>query len=103
MKTIFSVFVLFCATTAFSQNAAVLYSYAQPFEMMDHAQHASAHAMGQETTLLDTSVYSYAKGEVPLSELGSIEYETPLGDIARALRKERAQTPERKPVRTLEQ
>jgi hypothetical protein len=90
MKTIFCTLFLLCATAAFSQTAQVLNSTAQPISIADHTQHASVHAMAQESTLLDTSVYTYAKGEVPLSDLGSIEYETPLGDVARAFRKEHA-------------
>jgi hypothetical protein len=93
MKNIlYTVCFLCClsAATAFSQSASVLNAYPQPMQMAEHTEHASMHAMGQETTLLDTSVYTCAKGEVPLSELGSIPYETPLGDVARALRKERA-------------
>jgi hypothetical protein len=93
MKNILCAVCFVCclsATSALSQTAAVLSSNAQPMQMADHVEHASQHAMGQETSLLDTSVYTYAKGEVPLAELGSIPYETPLGDVARALRKERA-------------
>jgi hypothetical protein len=71
-------------------------------EMQDHPQRASQHTMGQEMTLLETSTYTYAKGEVPLSELGSVEYETPLGDVARALRKERALHASAKPVKVFE-
>jgi hypothetical protein len=90
MKTILCTLCFLYVTAAFGQTAAVLPSTPQPLMMMDHAEHASQHPLAQETTLLDTSVYSYAKGEVPLAELGSIEYETPLGDVARAFRKEHA-------------
>jgi hypothetical protein len=105
MKTILSAlrFLCFlCAATAFSQTATVLSANPQPMQMTEHAEHASQHAMGQETTLLDTSVYTYAKGEVPLFDLGSIEYETPLGDVARAFRKERALSTAPKAVRVFE-
>jgi hypothetical protein len=93
MKTILCAVCFVCClsvTSALSQTATVLSSLSAPMQMADHTQHASQHAMGQETSLLDTSVYTYAKGEVPLAELGSIPYETPLGDVARALKKERA-------------
>jgi hypothetical protein len=94
MKTIFcTLLFLVCVSAAFSQTASVLSSAPQPLQMGGSAAHASQHAMGQETTLLETSVYSSAKGEIPLAELGSIEYETPLGDVARAYRKEHATTP----------
>lgn len=102
MKTILFSLFFFCATTAFAQNGGgVLSNIPQPMTMVEHPLHASQHAMGQETSLLDTSVYSYAKGEVPLAELGSIEYETPLGDVARAFRKEHA-AKFTKPVKVLE-
>jgi len=91
MKT--TIFVLcflcfLCAASAFGQSAPVLTNNPAPMVMTDHPQHASEHAMAQETSLLSSSPYGYAKGEVPLAELGSIEYQTPLGDVARAYRKE---------------
>jgi hypothetical protein len=92
----------FSATAAFSQSAAVLNALPQPVRIAEHTEHASQHAMAQETTLLDTSVYDYAQGEVPLSELGSIPREIPLGDVARALRKERAMKGAPKAVRIFE-
>jgi hypothetical protein len=80
-----------CAPAAFGQTAAVLSSTAQPLQMPDHVQHASTHAMAMESSLFSaTSPYSYAQGEVPLAELGSPIYQTPLGDIARSCRQEHA-------------
>lgn len=102
MKTILCTLFLLCATAGFSQNGQILSSYVQPMQMAEHDLHASQHDLAQETSLLSTSCYSYAKGEVPLSELGSIEYETPLGDVARAFRKERATKGVSKAVKTLE-
>ena len=103
MKTILCTLCLLCATAVFAQQSApVLPNIPQPMVMMEHPQHAYQHAMGQETSLLDTSVYAYAQGEVPLSELGSLEHETPLGDVARAFRKERAAATPTKPVKVLE-
>jgi len=101
MKTIFCIFFFLCATAVFAQNAPVLSNNPQPMIMSDHAQHASQHSMAAETSLLDASTYSYAKGEVPLSDLGSIQYETPLGDVARAFRKAHAAMLA-KPVKVLE-
>jgi hypothetical protein len=80
----------FCATAAFAQNAPVLANIPQPLQMAEHAQHASEHSMAQESSLLGSSSYTYAKGEQPLADLGTLPYETPLGDIARAYRKEHA-------------
>ena len=93
--TIFALCFLCClgVTAASGQTASVLSNYAQPVVLPEHPLHASEHAMGTETSLLGTSTYGYAKGEVPLVELGTLPYETPLGDIARAYRKEHAITP----------
>jgi hypothetical protein len=92
MKTTISAlcFLCFLSTTAFGQSAAVISSTPQPMQMSDHVLHASEHAMAQESSLLSTSSYSYAQGERPLSEFGTPKQEVPLGDIARAFRKERA-------------
>jgi hypothetical protein len=93
MKSTIFVLCFLCATAAFAQNAPVQSGVVQPIQMIDHPQHASEHAMATESTLLSTSPYGYAKGEVPLVELGSLKYETPLGDVARAYRKEHAAVP----------
>jgi hypothetical protein len=102
MKTIFCTLFLLCAPAAFSQTAATLSSVPAPLEMSDHTQHASPHALAQETSLLSTSVYSYAKGEQPLVDVGSLDRETPLGDVARAYKKQRAALPPSKPAIVLE-
>lgn len=91
-KTIFCAVCLLCATAGYGQSAGVLSNLAQPLQMADHPQHAAQHAMATEDNLLGNSAYSYAKGEVPLAELTSPMYEVPLGDIARAYRKEHAST-----------
>jgi hypothetical protein len=92
MKTIIvalSFLCFLCATAAFGQTAAVLPNNPQPLQMQDHPQHASDHAMAREDSLFSPdSPYSYAQGEVPLADLGSPIYHTPLGDIARANRKD---------------
>lgn len=102
MKTVLCTLCLLCATAAFAQTgAAVLANNPQPIVMNDHPERAFQHPMAQETSLLEGSLYTYAKGEVPLSELGFIEYETPLGDVARALKKERA-AKATKPVKVMD-
>jgi len=84
-------FICFIGTiSAHAQLAPVLQNNPAPVVITDHPQHASEHAMARETTLLSLTPYSYAQGEVPLVELGSIPYQAPLGDIARAYRKEHA-------------
>jgi hypothetical protein len=89
MKLTIVALCFLCATSAFGQSAAVLTNAPQPIQMQDHPQHASEHAMAQESTLFGaSSPYTYAQGEVPLAELGSIAYQTPLGDVARAYRQE---------------
>lgn len=91
MKTAVFVFFFLCiSASAFGQAAAVMSAYPQPLHMIEHPEHASLHAMAQESSLLGGSAYSYAKGEVPLAELGSPIYYVPLGDLAREARKEHA-------------
>jgi hypothetical protein len=83
-----------CATSAFAQTAPVVSNNPTPIQMQEHLQHATDHALASESSLFRaTSPYSYAQGEVPLAELGTIPYETPLGDVARAYRKEHAVVP----------
>ena len=94
MKSSLFAFLLLCGTAAFAQNGSVLVNNPQPFMPPDdRPQHASEHPMGTETSLLSASTISYAKGEVPLAELASPMYHTPLGDIAREYRKEHAMLP----------
>jgi hypothetical protein len=94
MKTTIFIFCVLCATAAFAQSAPVLSNQPQMVVIVDHPAHASEHAMGTETSLFSSSTpYSYAQGEVPLVELGSLEYQTPLGDVARAYRKEHIAAP----------
>jgi hypothetical protein len=82
-----------CATSAFGQSAPVPSNIPSPIQMQEHPQHASEHPMALEANLLGASPYGYAQGEVPLAELGSITYQTPLGDIARTNRKEHTSVP----------
>jgi len=94
MKTTIIVFCLLCATAAFAQNGPILSNTPAPVVMAEHPLHASEHALAAETSLFSgMSPYTYAKGEVPLAELGSLPYETPLGDVARAYRKDHIATP----------
>lgn len=90
VATIAIVFCLciFSIPSAHAQTAPVLSNNPAPIRMQDHPVTASEHAMAQETTLLSTTPYGYAKGEVPLADLASPMYYTPLGDIARAYRME---------------
>ncbi len=90
MKITIVALCLFCTTTAFGQlSAGVLSNNPQPTVIPDHPQHASQHAMAQESSLLGSSAYTYATGEQPVVDFGSLKQETPLGDVARAYRKGR--------------
>ncbi len=92
--TIFALCFLCATAAAFGQTASVLSNNPQPISMPDdRPQHASEHAMAPESSLLTSGSISWAKGEVPLAELGTPIYHTPLGDIARAYRKEHASLP----------
>jgi hypothetical protein len=103
MKTTFFLFWFFCATVALGQSIAAtsVSSEAQPLQMPSHPAHASQHAMASEQSLLDNSSYVYAQGERPLWELMSpAPRATPLGDVARILRREHAAAKKADFVRT---
>lgn len=86
------VFLLLFSAAALGQVAAVGVS-AQPqvVEFASHALHAETHAMAAETPIVGggTNTYSYAQGERPLWEFGPVSQPTPLGDVAREVRKEK--------------
>ena len=87
MKTAaFALFFLFAAAAAFGQTANVLSNTPQQISVPEHPQHASQHAMAEESSLLGTSAYSYARGEQPLTDFVTAKVEVPLGDVARAYR-----------------
>lgn len=98
--TIFALFLLCVSGAAFAQNGIVLNNTVQPFQMMDHPLQATEHSMAHETSLFSSAGVYFAQGEVPLADLGSPIYHTPLGDIARAYRKEHEAAP--KAVITME-
>jgi len=90
MKTALFATILLCSAAAFGQ-AGALSNQAMPLQMPDHPQHASYTAMASETSIIGGSpnTYTYAQGERPLWEFGPVSRPTPLGDIARAYRKEK--------------
>lgn len=100
MKITIFAFCLLFATASFGQTASVLSNVPQPTVIPEHPQHASQHAMAPENSLLGTSAYSYAQGEQPVVEFGSLKQETPLGDVARAYRK--GHVVDKKAVKVLE-
>jgi len=92
MKITLFVLFLFCTAAAFGQTAASISSQAQPIQMAEHVAHAEQHEMAQERPLVGStgSTYLFAQGERPLWEFGpALPPPTPLGDVARAFRKEK--------------
>lgn len=91
MKTTLLVFTIFCSAGAFAQGYGATSSEAHPMQIMGHPLQASQGTMGAEHSLVGggPSTYSYAQGERPLWEFGEIKPQAPLGDVARAVRKEK--------------
>lgn len=89
MKTTVFAICILCATGALGQSVgSVLSNQAQPFQMPDHAMRAYQRPLATEQNLLETSGLAYAQGERPLWEFAPAPNRTPLGDIARLLKKE---------------
>jgi hypothetical protein len=92
-KTVIAIcfaFCFLCATSVFGQTASVLSNNPQMTVVPDHPQRAMQHDMAQFDNLRGSDAYSSVHGEQPLWEYGSDKRETPLGDVARAYRKEHA-------------
>lgn len=90
MKTLLSVCVILCSAAAFGQVASSIPNQAVPLQIVDHPQHASYARMACESPLVGSSdTYNYAQGERPLWEFGPVSEPIPLGDVARANRKEK--------------
>ena len=89
-KTLLLLFIL-CAASAFGQLAGAIPRQANPMVMGDHVQHADIHDLAMEQPLVGKgpNTYTYAQGERPLCEFGPVSEPIPLGDIARAVRKEK--------------
>lgn len=88
MKKLLFAIVFLGATAAFGQ--AAVSSQATPIQFSEHPQHAGVAPMACEHPLVGgaSDNCSYAKGERPLWEFGPVSEPTPLGDVARAYRKE---------------
>ena len=91
MKTLLLLATVFLLSAAAFGQAGSLSSQAVPVQIPDHPQHASLTAMACERPLVGGApdAYSYAQGERPLWEFGPVSEPVPLGDIARAYRKEK--------------
>ena len=90
MKNTLLAFFVLCAASAFGQ-AGTISSQAQPVRFEDHPQHAQPHEMAIQTPIAGGAAdsYTYAQGEQPLWQFGPVSEAVPLGDVARAYRKER--------------
>ena len=93
MKITLFLMCFLCATAAFGQSVAGtagLSAQPQIVEFYSHPQHAAQLPMALEQNLLITSGFTHAHGERPLWEAAPDSYATPLGDVARFLKKEHA-------------
>jgi hypothetical protein len=90
MKIALSVLFILVAAAAFGQVSAAISAQTQMLQLPDHPQHADQHALATEQSLMGCGSVTTAHGERPLWEFGS-GASTPqsLGDVARALRKEK--------------
>ena len=86
MKTTLFALCLLCATAALGQS----YPTMTPLQFGDHSYHASAQSLATPTDILGGSSVVIGHGEVPLADIPMPKiHETPLGDVAREVRKER--------------
>ena len=91
MKTTIFALCFLCATAAFGQSISYsVSSRSQPLQIDSNPLHASPQPLAQAQNLFDSTsaTYTYAQGELKLWEVATETHEIPLGDSARALRKE---------------
>jgi hypothetical protein len=90
MKITLFALLLLVAASAFGQAAGAISGEAHMLQVPDHPQHADLHAMAPEQFLVGGGSVTYAQGERPLWEFGPFSAPpTPLGDVARAFRREK--------------
>jgi hypothetical protein len=91
MKTTLLILMLFCAVAAFGQAQSGVSAQPIVAQFADHPEHASFMPMATEHPIVGGAPdnYSYAHGERPLWEFGPVSEPVPLGDVARAYRKEK--------------
>ena len=89
MKNVLLALILFCAAGAFGQST--LSNQSAMLQIPDHPQHASVTPMACEHPIVGggADTYTFAHGERPLWEFGPVSEPVPLGDVARAYRKEK--------------
>jgi hypothetical protein len=91
MKTTIFVICLLCATAAFGQyGSSGGPAMTSTVQMTTHPAYALSQPMGQEHSLLEGTSVTSAHGEIPLWEAVPEKRTTPLGDVARMLKKEHA-------------
>jgi hypothetical protein len=93
MKTLLSVFVVWvlgCLGAMGQVAMSAMNGQPQMLVLPDYAQHASQTGMARAQDLMERSGTSSAHGERPLWEFMPEPQVTPLGDSARAVRKEHA-------------
>ena len=91
MKTTLLLLFFLCATLSFGQTAIAITPLVNEPQMVtfsSHPTHAMQQSMSAEQSLLERSSVVYAQGERPLWEVAPKSQATPLGDVARVLRKE---------------
>jgi hypothetical protein len=89
MKTTLLILIIFCAAAAFGQSG--ISNQPVIVQFTEHPEHASVTPMATERPIVGGAPdnYSYAHGERPLWEFGPVSEPAPLGDVARAYRKEK--------------
>jgi hypothetical protein len=88
MKTILLLSCLLFASLTWGQAAvSAMNGQPQPLHQTTHPEHASQASMSHEQSLLGGS-YTSAQGERPLWEVAPPSQPTPLGDLARTLKKQ---------------
>ena len=89
MKTILLLSCLLFASLTWGQAASsMINGQPQPLRQPSHPEHASQASMSHEESLLGAGAYTSAKGERPLWEVAPPTNPTPLGDVARTLKKQ---------------
>jgi hypothetical protein len=89
MKTTFVVLAMFVLCSAAFGQISGSATAVQQLQIGENPQHADYHPMGTEQSLLGGNNVTYAHGELPLWEFGPVSQPVPLGDVARAYRKEK--------------
>jgi hypothetical protein len=95
MKITLFALCFLCATAALGHSLGGSVGSANmssTIQMNSHPEHATQAPMALEQSLFDHSGYFIVEGERPLWEVQPLSPKVPLGDIARALRKDHQTT-----------